>query len=117
MSKQPLSRADVVSREDSNYRVTNGSIAAIDFGTTSVSLAYTTAGDDKIGTVVFAKQQRVPNAILLKRERSNVKVEAFGEDAQTKFTSMKLSDHLKCIYFQRIKMLMKREKVYIYLYS
>lgn len=112
MSKlQPLSRADAVSREGSNYRVTSGSIAAIDFGTTSVSLAYTTAGDDKIGTVNFAKQQRVPNAILLKREGSSVKVEAFGETAQTKFTTMKPSDHLNFIYFQRIKMLMKREKV------
>ena len=113
--KPPLSRANKIRREDAGYRVTDGNIAAIDFGTTSVSLAYTTKGDDEITSFKLDtedKSTRVPNVILLKKEGGRkVSVAAFGNVARSRFTLMRKNDHPNYIYFERIKMLMKREKV------
>ena len=115
--KPPLSRAEKIPRTDAGYRVTDGNIAAIDFGTTSVSLAYTTKGDKKVATLILDhedKSTRVPNAFLLKKEDDGkMKVEDFGSIARKKFTSMKPDDHHTHVYFERIKMLMRREKVEI----
>lgn len=112
--KPPLSRARKILREDAGYRVTDGNIAAIDFGTTSVSLAYTTKGDDEITSFKLDtedKSTRVPNVILLKKDGRKVSVEAFGNVARSRFTLMRKNDHPNYIYFERIKMLMKREEV------
>ena len=114
--KPPFRRADKVPREAANYRVTGGNIAAIDFGTTSVSLAYTTKGDDKINTLVLDIQEKATrdaNAILLKRERKAISVAAFGNNARSRFTTARKSGNYdqENIYFERIKMLLKREKV------
>ena len=114
--KPPLSRADKIPRTDANYRVTDGNVAAIDFGTTSVSLAYTTKGDENVSTFVLdveEKATRVSNAVLLKREGRNVSVIDFGGMARTKFSKLRAGQHNDYIYFERIKMLMKREKVCI----
>ncbi|XP_011407516.1 PREDICTED: heat shock 70 kDa protein 12A-like [Amphimedon queenslandica] len=113
--KPPLSRANKIPREDAGYGITDGNIAAIDFGTTSVSLAYTTKGDDQVSTFILDpedKSTRVPNAVLLKKEGGKIIVEAFGSIARSQFTVMRKKDHSSCqyIYFERIKMLMKREK-------
>ena len=103
---------------NSGRRVTDGNIAAIDFGTTSVSLAFTTKGDDKIsvfplGLEAEMKSLRVLNAILFSKKGDNVVVEAFGANARRKYGAMKQSDYLgDYIYFERVKMLMRREKVY-----
>ena len=110
----PLVRADKIPRTIAGYRVTDGNIAAIDFGTTSVSLAYTTKGDKKISTLSLdpgSKATRILNVIMLKREGTRVKVEAFGENAKKRFQGIKPSDYSNYIYFERIKMLMKREMV------
>ena len=112
--KPPLYKAEKISHTDAGYRVTDGNIAAIDFGTTSVSLAYTTKGDDAINTLVLdteAQATRIPNAILLKKDASDISVEAFGNIARTKFGSLRSRDYDEYIYFERIKMLMKREQV------
>ncbi|XP_011407518.1 PREDICTED: heat shock 70 kDa protein 12A-like [Amphimedon queenslandica] len=113
--KPPFRKAKKIPREDAGYRVTDGNIAAIDFGTTSVSLAYTTKGDKKVSTLILDhedKSTRVPNAFLLKKEDDGkMKVEDFGSIARKKFTSMKPGDHHTHVYFERIKMLMRREKV------
>ncbi|XP_011406944.1 PREDICTED: heat shock 70 kDa protein 12A-like [Amphimedon queenslandica] len=109
--KPPLSRAKKIPRTDTGYRVTDGNIAAIDFGTTSVSLAYTTKGDDEITNLRLDEEDqayRVPNAVLLKKEGRTITVQAFGNDARTQFTQMRKSGEY--IYFERIKMLMKREE-------
>ena len=116
-NKPPLSRADKIPRTEAGYRVTDGNIAAIDFGTTSVSLAYTTKGDDKI--LIFhldteAKLYRVLNAILIKKEGGDVSVIAFGGDARKRFAQLKTSEYKNYIYFERIKMLLKREEVQIH---
>ena len=116
--KPPFSRADKIPRTDAGYRVTDGNIAAIDFGTTSVSLAFTTKGDDKVSNFILdteEKSTRVPNAVLLKKEEGKkISVAAFGSIARSRFTSMRKNDHSDYIYFERIKMLMKREKVKVY---
>ena len=110
----PLVRADKIPRAVAGYRVTDGNIAAIDFGTTSVSLAYTTKGDKDIVTFPLepgSRARRILNVIMLKKEGTKVKVEAFGENAKKKFREIKPSEYPNYIYFERIKMLMKREMV------
>ena len=112
--KPPLSRASKIPRTDANYRVTDGNIAAIDFGTTLVSIAYTTKGDEKVSTFILdteTQDTRVPNAILLKREGREITVAGFGGIARKKFSSMRSGQHIEYIYFERIKMLMKRDEV------
>ena len=115
----PLSRANKISRADANFRVTDGNIAAIDFGTTSVSLAFTTKGDDKVSTFILdteEKSTRVPNAVLLKKEEGKkITVAAFGNIARSRFTSMRKGKHLEYIYFERIKMLMRREEARLHM--
>ena len=113
----PLSRAIKSPQKptEAGYRVTDGNIAAIDFGTTSVSLAYTTKGDDEVSTFVLdseTRSMRVANALLLRRDESQkLFVAGFGGDARVKFGSMRASGLADYIYFERIKMLIKREKV------
>ena len=114
--KEPLSRANKIKRLVSGYRTTNNNIAAIDFGTTSVSLAYTTRGDKEVNTLVLNsenKDTRVPNAILLRKEGGYLKMLSFGQEARTNYTKMQTNDRKSHVYFERIKILMKREKVHI----
>ena len=112
--KPPLSRAGTVTRTEAGYRVTDGNIAAIDFGTTSVSLAYTTKGNKDVVTLPLdteAKSTRILNVILLKKEGAGIKVDAFGENAKKKFGVIKPLEYTNYIYFERIKMLMRKERV------
>ena len=115
-NKPPLSRAVKIPRTEAGYRVTDGNIAAIDFGTTSVSLAYTTKGDEKVSNLTLDIEDqsiRVPNAVLFKQEGE---VEAFGSIARKKFLSMRSSERNRYIYFERIKMLMRREGVSFHIF-
>uniref|UniRef100_A0A1X7VEB9 Uncharacterized protein n=1 Tax=Amphimedon queenslandica TaxID=400682 RepID=A0A1X7VEB9_AMPQE len=112
--KPPFSRARKVPRKDANYRVTEGNIAAIDFGTTSVSLAYTTKGYDNVNTLILDIQEKAArdtNAVLFKREGKVISVTAFGNTARSQFTTMKKAENYdqENIYFERIKMILKRE--------
>ena len=112
--KQPLSRADKVTRSISGYRTTNNNIAAIDFGTTAVSLAFTTNGDKDINTLQLdtsSKDTRVPNAILLQKKEEGFSMTSFGNHARESYTRMRAASRDKFVYFERIKMLMKREQV------
>ena len=114
--KPPLSRADKVPRTAANYRVTEGNIAAIDFGTTSVSLAYITKGYDNVNIFILdpqEKAERDTNAVLIKREGKAISVAAFGNKARLEFIKMRKAGNYdqENIYFERIKMLLKREKV------
>ena len=103
---------DIVSYTKS---VTDGNIAAIDFGTTSVSLAYTTKGDERINNLALEINEsneliRVRNAILLKKEKSNkITVEAFGSHATKKFTLTRKDQYSDYICFGRIKILMRKK--------
>ena len=88
-------------------------IAAIDFGTTFVSLAYTTSGDVNVNTLkLHSTYERVPNAILLKRVPGNkCVVEDFGSKAQGSYCKIRSSEQQNYIYFERIKMLLERDEV------
>ena len=109
--KPPLSKAVMIPRTEAGYRVTGGNIAAIDFGTTSVSLAYTTKGDDTVSTFKFETEDhstRIPNAILLKKSGRDMTVIALGSSARKTFASLRPNEFSEYVYFERIKMLMKR---------
>lgn len=111
--KKPLLSAEVVKRTQESYSPTNGNIAAIDFGTTSITLAYTTSGDEEINTLALNETNydaRITNAILLsKSPDGTLSVSAFGQDARTNYSKARNQDDY--VYFERIKMLMKRDKV------
>ena len=113
-NKPPLSKAVKIPRTEAGYRVTDGNIAAIDFGTTSVSLAYTTKGYEDVNSFVLDpgnQSTRVLSVILLKREEAKLKIVAFGRDARRKFSQLRSGDYPYYLYFERIKMLLKREQV------
>ena len=98
-----------------------GNIAAIDFGTTALSLSFSTKGnvDDIPQTLKFGpdKSTRIPNAILLQRgvdledSKINIIKVVLGDVARDKFFKLKPQERKDYIYFERIKMLLKREKV------
>ena len=123
-SYEPLSRATKIPREDSGCsQSTNGNIAAIDFGTSSASVAYITEGDrieKGVNTLALecnssSTVTRSPNAILLLKEGTECKIAAFGETAQKRFSTLKEGERPHHIYFERIKMLMKRDNVSLYI--
>ena len=112
--KLPLSKAIKIPRTEAGYRVTDGNIAAIDFGTTSVSLAYTTKGYEDVNSFVLDpgnQSTRVLSVILLKKEEAKLKIVAFGRDARRKFSQLRSGDYPNYLYFERIKMLLKRGQV------
>ena len=126
--KPPLSRAVKISSTEvgyhvtDGYRVTDGKIAAIDFGTTSVSLAYTTKGDDEEAIVNYPLEKstfstRILNAILLKEEGTKMKIVSMGKLARSDYASLDFKEFHNHVYFERIKMLLKKEEVIINQYS
>ena len=88
-------------------------IAAIDFGTTFCSLAYTLPNGDVINLVELSDhhQQRVPTAILLRKQSGVIAIEAFGFDAQSQTTKLMDYERPNCIYFELVKMLLYNDKV------
>ena len=94
--------------------MTSSNIAAIEFGTTSVALAYTTVGDQgifKLNNV--ARGTRISNTILLHKDGASLTMSSFGQEARTKYTRMLPNDKKNYVYFESIKILMKREEVCI----
>ena len=111
----PLCTAEKIVCNERTYCPTDGNIAAIDFGTTSVSLAYATKGYENIQTIPLGTTQstRVLNVVLLKKEGSEAKVSSFGENARQAFLKQaKQDDYRSYVYFERIKMSLKREQVH-----
>ena len=118
-SKEPFRRAKKIARIDPGFPVSKGNIAAIDFGTTSVSLAYVAERDNlEHGANTLQLDSgmmsvRVANAILLRDNGQSLEVVEIGGAAQTSFMRMRQENYSKHIYFERIKMLMKRDQVII----
>ena len=110
----PLSRANKKKSSERQLPVP-GNIAAIDFGTTALTLSYSTSGSSEVKTLKFDYNvdSRVPNAILLEHKGSKVLVLALGKMAKSIFTSARAGDRKNYIYFERIKMLLKRDKVIV----
>ena len=58
---------------------------------------------------------RIPNVILIKKEEGgNVREIVFGGNARKRFAQLRTSALQDYIYFERIKMLLKREEVQIH---
>ena len=126
LTRQPLSTCDIVNRSNAGFRAfrtTSGNIAAIDFGTTSVSIAYTTVGSKNVNDQSTVKipqfmklgtrqETRVPNAILFKKVDGGVTLESIGDTAQKAYE--KARDKTNIIFFEKIKMSMKRKEVRVY---
>ena len=111
-SSRPLARAKKIENLSEHFQRSDGNIAAIDFGTTSVSLAYTTQGDSEVSTLVLDEDTRFPNSILLRRNVNNsYEVASFGRNACTKYVKMRSNEKKECVYFERIKLLLKRDQV------
>ena len=112
LSKEPLSRAEKT-EQVSHVLQRSDCIAAIDFGTSSLSVAYTTPatkGDIKV-LHLYKSCERVPNAILITVDRTSNQytTTAIGHTAQSLY-----SKNVKnFIYFERIKILLERDKVII----
>ena len=105
LSKGPLSRAEKIPKappvlQDSKC------IAAIDFGTSSLSVAYTTPIDGQIRLVPLHRSyERVPNAILILKDKKNqqCKVIEVGYKAQNIYYDIKKSSFSNFIYFEKTK--------------
>ena len=109
---EPLSRADKIEKA-TPVQQESKCIAAIDFGTSSLSVAYTTpttGGDVKV-IQLHKTYERVPNAILIMKEQEEqqCKVIGIGHEAQSTYSD--LEDAHKFIYFERIKKLLTRDEV------
>ena len=114
------------------FRQTTGNVAAIDFGTTFCSVAYTTSiAKDEIVTLKLNQyHSRVPTAILLKQNGTNsiqnfnaddpvirspvYEVESFGYEAQEQHAKLRASERSKYLYFERFKMSLQQDEVRSY---
>ena len=110
LSKGPLLRAEKI-KQASHVLQRSKCIAAIDFGTSSLSLAYTTpvtGGDIKVAHL-YKSCERVPNAIAITVDRASNQytTSAIGHKAQNIY-SKNVENYL---YFERIKNLLERDKV------
>ena len=102
-----------VPRKKSGFRVNSENIAAIDFGTTNCSVAYTTVGSGSeegprrlpLNTTFY----RVPTAILFKPDGS---IDSFGYDARTEYLlNLDNQQRLEYAYFEQIKMTLQHDEV------
>ena len=109
------------------FRETTGNVAAIDFGTTFCSLAYTTGSEEQSVANIKLNEvySRVPTAILLFQKQYRLpddsddpipksmayEVKAFGYEAQEEHRKLRSHDRSKCLYFERFKMNLQQDKV------
>ncbi|XP_019853789.1 PREDICTED: heat shock 70 kDa protein 12A-like [Amphimedon queenslandica] len=110
--RPPLSQAEKIQTPTPRLQESN-CIAAIDFGTSSLSVAYTTPTDDQIRLVpLHSTLERVPNAILIMKDQKNQQCEVIGigNMAQSIMYCSDLKKGAKnFIYFERIKNLLERD--------
>ena len=112
-------KADRISRaalqqkypDASQFRKTDGNVAVIDFGTTSCSLALSTAEDADITPVhLNIGYSRVPTAILLKLSDAGYagyEIARFGYDAINQPVRPK---NLEFLYFEQFKMSLQHDE-------
>ena len=89
-------------------------IAAVDFGTTYTSLAYVLPKDGivvNMPTNFKSASERVPTAILLKKEPNNtLSVDSFGNEAQKQVAMLNADEVPKYLYFECFKMKLRGEE-------
>ena len=114
LSKEPLLRAQKIPR-GSHKLIRSRCIAAIDFGTSSLSVAYTTPYDGNIKILpLHSTYERVPNTILIKKDQEGKQYDTIGigYNAQKIYSSRsRRRGAEKFIYFERIKKILERDKV------
>ncbi len=123
-----MKRSDLIEKygqKVGRFRETTGNIAAIDFGTTFCSLAFTTSSGEAVRNLklneVFA---RVPTAILLQQRDDSDSVVSdglvhtpcydvykFGYPAQNEHKNMRKEERAKSLYFERFKMDLQKDGV------
>jgi len=102
--------AERISRKEAGFRVPSNNIAAIDFGTTNCSVAYTVVGDKGLHLLPLNNTfNRVPTAILFASDGS---VKAFGYDARMEYINLDNDERLQHAYFEQIKMDLQHDEVY-----
>lgn len=111
---KPLSRAEKVTRDVSPTK-SIGNVAAIDFGTSSCSLAFSTSNDpEKVVNFPFGLDYecRELTAILFSKPNGGkVKVESFGKSAQAQYSCLSNTEVENYTYFECFKMELRRTKV------
>ncbi|XP_011404041.1 PREDICTED: heat shock 70 kDa protein 12A-like [Amphimedon queenslandica] len=107
----PLSRSRTNESSQDIIKSLPINAAAIDFGTTSLSLSYSTKGDDEWATSLdFGNDKRIPNAILLKKgDDAKFEVLQIGKEARQAFMNASSDERERLIYFERVKMLLRRD--------
>ena len=104
--------AKAVPRKESGFREQSGNIAAIDFGTTNCSVAYTTVGSgSEEGPVILTLNEtyyRVPTAILFNPDGT---INSFGYDARSEYLDLDDEERLDYAYFEQIKMNLQHDMV------
>ena len=112
---QPLARATKQPRFEAAFRITNGNVVAIDFGTTGISVAYTTEAEKNKANILKIDESqhklRVCNAILMKSNHSTCEVVEIGEAARDNYIKLRNENLSEYVYFEQIKMLLKRDEV------
>ena len=109
-------KARVVRRSEAGFRRASEYVAAIDFGTSFCSVAYALKGSKEILKLrLDGLHTRVPNAILIERETNTVV--AFGYRAQNFICTQPRSLQNKRLYFERMKMILHRAHVSLFVHS
>ena len=87
-----------------------GNIAAIDFGTSSCSVAYWIKGDETGVRLLrlSADDVRVPTEVLID---ANGKVKEFGKNARRKYAQLSKEKKKDHHFFHDIKMMLQHDKV------
>lgn len=111
----PLLRATKEERKEPRGQKSEKKIAAIDFGTSAISLAYQKPGKNPKTIPLFATFERVPNALLVQinKETQEHMSSTVGQDGQTTFNNLTENKMKRTtyVYFERIKMLLKENEV------
>ena len=101
-----------IPRKESGFRIHSGNIAAIEFGTTNCSVAYTTVGngpeEGPQRLPLNRTHYRVPTAILFKPDGS---IDSFGYDARAQYLNLVNKERLEYAYFEQIKMTLQHDEV------
>jgi len=101
--------AERIPRKEAGFRLPSNNIAAIDFGTTNCSVAYTVVGDKGLHLLPLNNTfNRVPTAILFASDGS---VKAFGYDARLEYINLEDNERLQYAYFEQMKMDLQHDEV------
>lgn len=98
-----------VPRKEAGFRIHSGKIAAIDFGTTNCSVAYTTGVEEEPRRLQLnSTYYRVPTAILFNQDGT---INSFGYDARSEYLNLDDEERPECPYFEQIKMTLQHDEV------